>query len=91
MELELGLAPAAHFVGRKCFDLNDNAALEFEKNEVMREQMTMKKRSFDEAFENYGGGTGRQTLALLQWSRQPNEEDDRNAADGLRNCQVDQR
>nr|GMD48717.1 auxin-responsive protein IAA29 [Ipomoea batatas] len=89
MELELGLAPAAHFVDRKCFDLNENAA--FEKYEVMREQMTMKKRSFDEAFENRGGTGRSQTLALLQWSRQPNEEDDRNAADRLRNCQVDQR
>nr|GMD40994.1 uncharacterized protein LOC109177267 [Ipomoea batatas] len=36
-----------------------------------------RKRSFDEAF----GGTGRQTLSFLQWIRQPNEEDDRNAAD----------
>nr|GMD47514.1 auxin-responsive protein IAA29 [Ipomoea batatas] len=69
--------------------MNENAA--FEKYEVMREQMTMKKRSFDEAFENRGGTGRRQTLSLLQWSRQPNEEDDRNAAHRLRNCEVDQR
>ncbi|CAK9170391.1 unnamed protein product [Ilex paraguariensis] len=74
MELELGLAPPTQ-IG---FDLNNV----FQPKDMFRDRCALEikdkaknKPSFAEAFE-HDGGAATDTLPLLLWNGQPNEEDD---------------